>query len=194
MVSPKKIKIEVSNRHIHLSRDHLDILFGERYELNKHRDLSQIGEFSAQEKVILVNQNKKIENVRVLGPPREKSQVEISKTDALYLDLSPPIRHSGKLENSPGIKVVGPKGIVKLEEGVIISHRHIHVSDKEAEILDLQHGQIVRVKVSGEREVIFNNVSVRVSPRYRLAIHIDTDDSKNFSFERGMFGEIINLE
>jgi len=191
MVDIKKILIEVSNRHVHLSREHVEILFGRGYELSEHRKLSQPGQFSTYEKVILAHNNKKITNVRVLGPPRNKTQVEISRSDSFNLGLEVPLKISGDLEESAGIFLIGPMGKVRLERGVIIPHRHLHISDKEAEIIGLKKGQIVSIRVPGIRETIFRNVIVIVDPNYKLSFHIDIDDGHACFHERGNFGELI---
>lgn len=192
MIDIKKIRVEVSNRHVHLSKEHINILFGEGYELSKHRDLSQQGQFSAHEKVVLINKDKKLENVRVLGPPRIQTQIEISRTDSIYLDLNAPLKMSGDLEGSAGITVLGPKGSIELDKGVIIPHRHLHLSDIEAEKIGLRDGQLVNIKISGGKETIFSNVIVRAGPEHRLSFHIDYDEGNACFFKEGIFGELIS--
>ncbi len=191
MIDFKKIKVEISNRHIHLKPKHVDTLFGEGYELKVHKELSQPGQFSSFEKVTLVNGLKKINNVRILGPPRNETQIEISRTDSFFLKLNPPVRLSGDLEESPGIIILGPKGKIEINKGVIIAHRHLHLSHEEAEKLKIMHGQIIKIKVPGIKETIFNNVIARVQPKYRLAFHIDRDEGNACFLEPGTFAELI---
>ncbi|MBT4135264.1 phosphate propanoyltransferase [archaeon] len=186
-----QVKVEASNRHVHLSRHDADVLFGEGYEFGVHKELSQPGQFSAQDRITLVCEDRKIENVRVLGPFRDESQVEISRTDAFNLKLNVPLKHSGDLEGSPGITLVGPKGRVKLDRGVIISHRHLHASEDEAGRLGLKHGDLVNLRVPSIKEIIFNNVMVRVSSDYKLAFHIDFDDANACFFEEGILAELV---
>jgi propanediol utilization protein len=193
MTTQKKIRIEVSNRHAHLSKEHLEILFGKNYQLNTHKELSQPNQFSAHEKVTLINQDRKIENVRVLGPPRETTQIEISRTDAFHLKIQAPLKLSGDLEDSAGLTIQGPSGEINLKKGVIISHRHLHVSNQEAKKLGLEQNQIVALKVPGIKETIFNNVIVRIHPEYNLSFHIDFDDANACFFQEGIFAEIVEL-
>jgi len=190
MIDSKKILIEVSNRHIHLSKEHIEVLFGKEYQLNIHRELSQPGQFAAKEKVTLINEVKKIEEVRILGPERGKTQVEISKSDAVHLGIEAPIRVSGDLEETPGVIVQGPVGSLRLEKGVILSQRHLHVSEQEALELELEHGQVVCMKIP-EKEIILENIAVVVGPYHRLSLHLDRDEGEEFSIERCSFGELI---
>lgn len=172
-----QIPIEVSARHIHITQKDLEVLFGSGYRLTKLRDLSQPGAFAAQECVTLQNGDNKIENVRIVGPCRSYSQVELCLTDALTLALkNVPIRKSGDLKGTPGLLLIGPKGRVFLEKGVIIPWRHLHISEKKAQALGLKHGQIVKIQVLGPRALIFGNVLVRVSPHFKLTLHLDTDE------------------
>jgi putative phosphotransacetylase len=186
-----QIKVEASNRHVHLSRADADVLFGEGYELGVHKELSQPGQFSAHDKVDLVNEDRTLKGVRVLGPFRNESQVEISRTDGFNLKLEVPLKHSGDLEGSPGITLVGPNGRVKLDKGVIISHRHLHASEEEAEKLGLKHGDLINLKIPSIKEVIFSNVMVRIDPEYRLAFHIDFDDANACFFKEGILAELV---
>jgi len=172
-----EILIEVSGRHIHLSREHLDKLFGRDYKLTKLKDLSQPNQFAAQETVDIRHQDKIISKIRVVGPCRKHTQVEISLTDAFNLGLEVPIRESGDLDNTPGITVVGPKDKVELNQGVIVSQRHIHISDKEADKLGLRNKELVWVETKGPRALIFKNVLVRVDPNFSLAMQIDIDEA-----------------
>jgi putative phosphotransacetylase len=171
-----KIKIEVSARHAHLSKEDLEVLFGEGHELKPMRGLSQEGEFAAEEKIDIKSGDKTIEGVRIIGPLRDQSQVEISKTDCFALKLDAPLRLSGDLKDSASITLVGPEGQVELSEGVIVAKRHIHCNAEECAEKGLEEGQSLSVKVEGSRSIVFNNVVVRVKDNYRFSMHIDTDE------------------
>ncbi|WP_312202353.1 phosphate propanoyltransferase, partial [Anaerospora hongkongensis] len=146
-----KVPIGVSGRHAHVSREHLDILYGEGYELTSIKELSQPGQFAAQETIDLVTEKGSFKNVRILGPVRSKSQVEIALTDAVKLGIKPPVRDSGDLTGSPGVTLVGPKGSVQLQEGVIAACRHIHMTPADAEKMNLTDKEIVQVRCGGDR-------------------------------------------
>jgi putative phosphotransacetylase len=172
------IPVGVSNRHIHLTQEHLDILFGPGYELTKLKDLSQPGQFACKEQLTLIGPSlKAIEGVRVLGPLRKKSQVEISKTDSFTLKVNAPVRESGDVAGSAPITIVGPKGIVQLKEGCILANRHIHMSPSDARKAAVKDGDYVSVKVDNERGTIFNKVKIRVDDSFTLEMHIDTDEA-----------------
>lgn len=187
-----KILVEVSNRHVHLSREDIDLLFGKGYKLRQHRALSQPGQFAAKEKINLINSNTTIENVRVLGPERKETQVELSKTDAIYLKINPPLRNSGDLKSTPGIILKGPKDMVELKKGVIIIQRHLHASEKEAKKLGIKDGEIVSIKIPGQKETIFNNILARVGPKHKLAVHLDTDEGNAADIAKITFGELLH--
>jgi len=200
----KKIKVEVSNRHVHLSKEHVHALFGEGYELEIHRELSQPGQFAAKEKIALVHGDKRVDNVRVLGPHRDETQVEILQTDADLLGIEVPKKLSGDLEESVGIIILGPCGRVELEKGVIISHRHLHASHEEAIELGIEHGQKVKVRVvSSEQsseaskfdnsngEMILEEVIVRVREGYSLSVHIDCNEGEECCVFRQGYGELV---
>lgn len=172
-----EVPVGVSGRHVHLTREHLDTLFGVGYELTKIRDLVQPGQFAAAETVTVVGPKGVLERVRIIGPIRTYSQVEISRADSFKLGLNPPIRDSGDHANSPGCTLIGPKGEVVLQKGVIIALRHIHLSTSDAKRFGLRDHDIVAVSVSGERSLIFQNVLVRVNPNYKLEFHVDTDEA-----------------
>lgn len=172
-----KIKIGVSNHHVHLSRHDTDILFGKDYALTKKSDLGQPGQFAAKETVTLVGPKGKMEHVRVLGPIRSQSQIEISKTDSFRLGIKAPIVLSGHLEGTPGITLIGPRGTVTLEEGVIIAKRHIHMTPSQAAQRGLTDGQIVNVETFGERHGVLGDVVIRVSDTAGLEMHIDVDEA-----------------
>jgi len=172
------IPVEISNHHVHLTRDSLDILYGEGYELTKLRDLSQPGEFASNEIVNLVGANMKvIEKVRILGPIREYTQAELSITDGYFLGLDLPTRISGNIEGSPTIIFIGPKGILTLSEGAIRAARHIHMTPKDAEYYQVKNGDRVKMEVSGGHGVIYKDVVIRVSEKSKLAFHLDTDEA-----------------
>lgn len=172
-----KIPVGVSNRHVHLSQEHLEQLFGPGYELTFWKDLVQPGQFACKEVVSVVGPKGVIENVRIIGPVRKQTQVEISRTDAFKLGVKPPIRDSGDLEGTPGCVLVGPKGMVSLESGVILAARHIHMTPPIASQYGLRDQDLVSVLVDGERGLIFNNVIVRVSKNNALEFHVDVDEA-----------------
>jgi propanediol utilization protein len=186
-----KIPVEISARHLHLCKDDFERLFGKGKNLIPVKKLSQIGEFASEQKVTLINLNKKIENVRILGPFRKNSQVEISLTDAYNLKLNPlpEIRVSGDLSNTTGILVKGPKSSIKLP--CIIAQRHLHCSVDEAKKLRLKNNQKISVKTKGIREITFHDILVRISETYRLALHLDTDEGNSAGISGKKFGEIV---
>ena len=171
------VPIGVSARHIHLTQEHVEILFGKGYQLTKKKELMG-GQFASNELVTIVGLKlRAIENVRVLGPVRSKSQVEISATDAIKLGVKAPIRPSGDIKDSAPIAVVGPKGVVYLNEGCIIAKRHIHMAPKDAQAAGVKDGDIVSVKADNERGTVFNHVQIRVDDSFTLEMHIDTDEA-----------------
>lgn len=186
-----KVPIGVSGRHAHVSREHLDILYGEGYELTSIKELSQPGQFAAQETIDLVTEKGSFKNVRILGPVRSKSQVEIALTDAVKLGIKPPVRDSGDLTGSPGVTLVGPKGSVQLQEGVIAACRHIHMTPADAEKMNLTDKEIVQVRCDGDRGLLFDQVLVRVSPSYQLEMHIDTDEGNAGMVKTGEMVTVI---
>jgi len=171
-----ELPIALSNRHIHLKKEHIDVLFGLDHELTKMKDLSQPGQYAAMEKVDLEGKKGVIKGVRVLGPARNKTQVEISKTDSFALGIEAPVRDSGDLDGSAGIKIIGPKGEVVLEDGVIIAARHIHMHTEDAKRFGVIDKQVVSVKTKGKRAITFKNVLVRVNANYALEMHVDIDE------------------
>ncbi|MBQ7446265.1 MAG: phosphate propanoyltransferase [Clostridia bacterium] len=186
-----KVPVGVSARHIHLTQEHVEQLFGEGYQLTKKKDLMG-GQFASNELVTIVGVKlRAIENVRVLGPCRSRSQVEISQTDAIKLGIKAPIRLSGKLDGSASIAVVGPKGVIYLDEGCIIAERHIHMTPRDAELAGVKQGDVVSVKFNNERGTIFNNVSIRVDPSFSLEMHIDTDEANASKIRTGDVGMIV---
>lgn len=187
-----KVLVETSARHVHLAKEHIDILFGAGYELTVKKDLSQPGQFACEERVTVVGPKKSIERVSILGPARKASQVELSFTDARTLGITAPVRESGDIAGTPGCKLIGPCGEVEISEGVIIAKRHIHFTPDEAKEANVNDKEIVKVKITSEgRTTIFDDVVVRVNPSFSAAMHIDTDEA-NASCAFGLvYGEII---
>jgi len=172
-----KIPIEISARHIHLCQEDLDKLFGAGYELKIKKDLSQEGEFASEETVTLIGPKNTIDKLRVVGPVREKTQVELSYSDCFFAGIDAPLRLSGDVAGSVGAKIKGPAGEVELKEGVIVAKRHLHLNPKEAEELNLKDNDLVKVKVIGDRGLIFENITVRIKPNFKKSAHIDTDEA-----------------
>ena len=171
------IPVGVSNRHIHLSQADLDTLFGPGYQLTPIKDLSQPGQFACKETVTICGPKGAIEKLRVLGPVRSKSQVEILTGDGFKLGVKAPARLSGELTGTPGITVVGPKGSVQLSEGLIVAQRHIHMTPADAAVFGVSDGQAVHIEVTGSRGGIFGNVVIRVTDTSALECHIDTEEA-----------------
>lgn len=193
-VLPNKDKtfvIEGSGRHVHLCRQDIERLFGEGYELTKVKKLSQPGQFACQERVNLVGPKGMLTNVVILGPEREYSQVEVSLTDARLLGVKAPTRESGDLKGSAGIIIVNKDRHIALEEGCIVAKRHVHVAEADAARLGVTNGQIVKVKTHTDRPLIFDDVVIRVSPKYQTFMHIDFDEANACDLKNGDLGEII---
>lgn len=186
------IPIAVSARHVHLTEEHIAILFGQQAKLTFDFDLSQPGQFAAKERVVIKGPKGEIEKVRVLGPARVASQVEVSKTDSFLLGVSPPIRLSGDVENSEAILIIGPFGEVQLKEGLIIAKAHIHMHTDDALNFQVSDGELVDVIVDSERPITFHQVVIRVSPNFKLEMHIDTDEGNASNLIRG-YGHIRKL-
>jgi len=185
------VPVGVSARHIHLTQEHVEILFGKGYQLTKKKELMG-GQYAANEMVTIVGiKLRAIENVRILGPVRIASQVEISATDAIKLGIKAPVRESGDIAGSSPIAVIGPKGAVYLSEGCIIAMRHIHMSPRDAEKAGLKEGDMVSVKEENERETIFNHVKIRVDESFTLEMHIDTDEANAGKIATGDFVTIL---
>ena len=180
-----QVPVGVSARHVHLTQADVETLFGEGYRLTKKKDLMG-GQFASNECVTLVGLKlRAIENVRVLGPVRKASQVEISATDAIKLGINAPIRESGKTAGSAPIAIVGPKGVIYLKEGCIIAKRHIHMAPKDAAAAGVADGQEVSVKAGNERGTVFNHVQIRVDESFTLEMHIDTDEANASKIKTG---------
>lgn len=185
------VPVGVSARHVHLTQEHVETLFGPGYHLTKKKELMG-GQFAAEECVTIVGLKlRAIENVRVLGPCRKKSQVEISATDALKLGVKAPIRESGNIAGSAPIALVGPRGAIYMKEGCIIAKRHIHMSRKDAEAAGVKDGDVVSVRADNERGTIFNHVQIRVDDSFTLEMHIDTDEANAAKISTGMTVRII---
>lgn len=186
-----KLPIALSNRHIHLSQEDLNILFGHGYQLTKTKDLSQPGQYASEERVDIIGPKGALKGVRVLGPIRSRTQVEISISDAFKLGVKPVVRNSGDVEGSPGAKIVGPKGEIELKEGVIVAARHIHMHTSDGERYGVKDGDIVKVKTEGIRAVIFENVLVRVGDTHALEMHVDIEEGNAAGAKNGDLVELI---
>ena len=188
----KKVLIETSARHIHVSQEDLETLFGKGYELTNKKDLSQPGQFACEERVKIIGPKRELNGVSILGPVRKETQLEISMTDARSIGIAAPVRESGDTEGTPGCKVVGPCGEIEIDHGVIVAKRHIHMTPADAEEFGVENKQIVSVKVTGTgRELVFGDVVVRVSDSFKLAMHIDTDECNAALLSPNMEGELI---
>lgn len=188
----KTVLVETSARHVHVDRKTLDILFGEGYELTHKKALSQPGQFACEERIQVVGTKGSFPSVSILGPIRPNTQVELSAADARSIGVKAPVRESGDIAGSGACKLVGPKGEVEISEGVIVAKRHIHCTPEDAEKYGLSDKQVVSVKItSAERSLVFGDVVVRVSPKFALAMHIDTDESNAAGATPGLMGEII---
>ena len=172
-----KIPIGVSNRHVHVTKEDLETLFGEGYELTKKGDLKQPGQFAANETITIRGPKGEFERVRILGPVRKQSQVEISKTDSFRLGIKPPVRESGDLSGTPGLELVGPKGVVKMPNGAIVALRHIHMTPAQAASMGVKDKDIVEVETFGERHGVMGDVLIRVSDKFSLEMHVDVDEA-----------------
>ena len=185
------IPVEASGRHIHLSRADADSLFGEGYQFTKVKDLSQPGQYACKERVTVTGPKGSIHNVIVLGPERKQSQMEVSLTDALALGIKAPVRQSGDTKGSPGITVTNGSRSVTLAEGILVAKRHIHMTPEDAQKFNVKDGEIVKVKVSGSRPVIFEDTVVRVSKDFRTYMHIDYDEANACGYNKDSWGIIV---
>jgi putative phosphotransacetylase len=185
-VCEERIPIGISARHVHLTQEHVDELFGKGYQLTKKKELMG-GQFASNELVTLVGTKlRAIENVRILGPCRKASQVEVSQTDTIRLGVKAPVRESGKIEGSAPIALVGPKGVVYLEEGCIVAKRQIHMSTEDAKRFGVTNGQSVKVRFDTEKGGIMEDVIIRVDPTFTLEMHIDTDEANGLGVGKDM--------
>ena len=189
----KEVLVEISARHVHVSQEHLEILFGKGYELTPKKDLSQPGQYACEERVTVVGPKRELAGVSILGPCRKATQIELSLTDARSIGVKAPIRESGDIAGSGACKLVGPAGEVELTEGVIAAKRHIHMTTADAEKYGITDSQIVSVKVPTEgRCLVFGDVVARVSDSYALAMHIDTDEANAAAVPGSCIGEILD--
>ncbi len=189
-----KFIVETSARHIHVTQEHLEILFGKGHELTHKKDLSQPGQFACDERVTVVGPKKELAGVSILGPVRPATQVELSATDARSIGIAAPIRESGDVAGSGACKIVGPCGEIEISEGVIVAKRHIHLTPADAEELGVQDKDVVWVKLDTDgRSAVLGDVVCRVSDKFARAMHIDTDESNAVSAPRELYGEIIKL-
>lgn len=186
----KRIPIEASGRHIHLSQKDSEILFGKDYKFTVIKELSQPGQFACKERVRLVGPKGIIEGVVVLGPVRNKTQVELSLTDARLLGIKGVLRISGDINNTPGIIVTNGENILKLDEGVIVAKNHIHMTPEDAKNYNVKDGELVKIKVYSERPLIFEDVVIRVTEKSKLAMHIDYDEANACMLAKDSYGEI----
>lgn len=191
-MSKEKILIEVSARHVHVTTEDLETLFGKGYQLTPKKDLSQPGQYAAAERVDLVGPRSTLKNVSILGPVRQASQVEVSMSDARTLGLNPRIRESGNIDGTIGVQLVGPAGTVTLEKGLIVAKRHVHLTPEAAEAQGVVNGQVVEIKVhTDDRSMTFGDVVIRVSEKFAPAMHIDTDEANAAGITSTAWGEIV---
>jgi putative phosphotransacetylase len=188
----KRVPIGVSARHIHLTNEHVEILFGAGAMLTEFKPLSQPGQFAANETVAIIGPKGSFPKVRILGPVRKVTQLEVSRTDAFALGLQPPLRESGKIAGSPGFRIVGPAGEVTVDKGVIVAARHIHFHTSDAVRWGIADKQLLKVRVGGDRGVVFERVLARVSDQYALDMHIDTDEGNAANVNTGDLGDIVD--
>lgn len=187
----KFIPVNMSNKHVHITKEHLEILFGAGHELTKTKDLSQPGQFACEEKVDIVGPKSTLKGVRILGPVRPETQIEISAFDARTLGVEAVVRASGNTNGTPGCTLVGPKGQITLDKGLIVAARHIHFHTDDAPKFGVKDKDIVKVRVGNERALVFENVVVRVHPSYALDMHIDIEEGNAAGIKNGTQGEII---
>lgn len=185
------IAVGVSNRHIHLRKEDLEALFGKGFELNKLKDLKQPGQFAAKEMVMIIGPEGIIENVRILGPLRSMTQVEVSLTDSYRLGIKAPVRESGDIEGTPGIVIKGPNGVVEIKRGVIAAKRHIHMSPEFANRFGFKDKELVSVRFNGDRRLVFDNVLIRVSDQFVNEMHLDMDEANAGNIKNGDIGKIL---
>ena len=186
-----KVPVALSNRHIHVSQADLDVLYGEGHELTNVKDLSQPGQYACDEKVDIVGPKNTIKGVRILGPVRPVTQLEISMFDARALGVEGVVRASGNVAGTPGAIIVGPKGQVEIKEGVIVAARHLHMHTDDAPKYGLKDRDVIKVRVGDERALVFENVVVRVHPEFALDLHIDIEEGNAAGVNNGDLGEII---
>jgi putative phosphotransacetylase len=184
-ISEACIPVGVSGRHVHLSREHLEALFGPGYELTKMKELGQPGQFSSEETVDIITTKGAFTRVRILGPVRKETQIELALSDSVKLGITPPIRDSGNIANSPGVVLVGPNGTITLDQGAIIAWRHIHMTPEDAKRFGVKDKEMVQVECLGERAMTMGQVLVRVNEQYALEMHVDTDEGNAACLKTG---------
>ncbi|WP_319200978.1 phosphate propanoyltransferase [uncultured Ilyobacter sp.] len=186
-----EVVVGVSNRHLHISQEDLEKIFGSGYKLTKMKELRQPGHYAANETVTIIGPKGKMEKIRILGPVRKETQLEISMSDAFKLGIKAPVKESGKLEGTPGITIIGPKGTLKKDKGVIVAGRHIHMPKFIADIKGYKDGDMVSVETSGERKALLQNVLIRVGSNVVKEIHLDMDEANASGASNGAFVKII---
>jgi putative phosphotransacetylase len=186
-----KVVTGISNKHVHLSAEHIEALFGAGYQLTPIKDLKQPGQFASDEKVDIVGPKGTLKGIRILGPARPETQVELAMTDARTIGLAAPIRESGKLDGTPGVKLVGPAGEVELDHGAIIALRHVHLSPAQAEEAGVVDQQLVDVKTFGTRPLVFEDVVIRSGPKHEREFHVDTDEGNAAGIGSDEYVELI---
>src|SRR5690554_5734893 len=186
-----KVPVGLSNKHLHLSAVDLEKLFGEGYELTPFKDLKQPGQYAAEEKVDVVGPKGTLKGVRILGPVRPETQVELAMTDTRAIGIDAPIRESGKLAGTPGVKLVGPAGEIDIDFGAIVALRHVHLSVDQAKEAGVKDKQMISIKFGGERGLVFDNILVRSGEGHNAEIHLDTDEGNAAGLKSGDLGEII---
>jgi acetate kinase len=190
----KPFLVEVSAHHIHLTQEHVEALFGPGHQLTRHADLSQPGQYACKEQLAIVGPKGRIERVRVLGPTRKYTQIEIAMTEQFKLGVHPPVRQSGDIAGSPGCTLEGTAGSIQVDGGVICALRHIHMAPEDALGYGVRDKSVVRVHIAGDRKLVFGDVLVRVDPTYALAMHIDTDEANAASVKTGAQGYIEGIQ
>lgn len=188
------IEVEASGRHVHLCKEHIDLLFGKDYELTKIKDLSQPGQYACKERVTITGPKGSLNNVIVLGPARKATQVEVSLTDATVLGIKAPVKESGNIEGTPGITISTERASITVYEGVIVAKRHIHMTPEDAEKFGVKDKEIVGAKIYGSRPLIFDDVVIRVSKDFRTFMHIDYDEANACGFTKGTLCRIVKSD
>ena len=186
-----KIPVEASGRHVHLKREHVDLLFGKGHELTPRRDLSQPGQYLCEERLTLKSDKGILRNVAILGPVRKDTQIELSLTDAMSIGVYAPVKESGDIEGSAPVTIVSDLGEVKIREGVIVAMRHLHTTPKDAVLLAVKDKDLVSIRIHGLRPVIFEDVLVRVNEKYSTAVHLDYDEANACGYRPGTTGSIV---
>ncbi|MEN3003914.1 phosphate propanoyltransferase [Dehalobacterium formicoaceticum] len=189
-----QVPLGISNRHIHLSQEHIDVLFGEGYQLQEIKDLSQPGQYAANEVLTVVGNKGVLQGIRILGPARKQTQVELSQTEARQLGIKAPLRESGNLAGTPGCVLIGPKGPLVINEGCIVAKTHVHFHTEDGQRMNIKDGDKIDLIVKGEKEVIFCGVIARVGDTHKLDFHLDTDEANAAMAKNGDFAYIINRD